>query len=644
MKGIYMIYLFLFMSATCLTGQTVIANQSFEGSGWSYSTNPAPYNTSGDIWDIVASPQGGLNATDGSNFWFMQDLDNSNGGGNFLHEITFSDQNISGFTSVTLSFDWEVFEFDAGDDVFYEVFEDGVGTGQVQIVNGSSNFSASGTETINISPSATSCYIVLRAEQNGGADYGFFDNVRLEGIASGPTVGWDTPSSTANETNSTQTIQIPVTLNNHTQNVDLDVAVTGGTAEVGDYTLNTSTLNFIGNGTQNVSIDINDDADLDDETIEITLTETTSTGITISPALHTITVLDDDMAPLPIAFINEFNYDNVGTDNSEYIEVAIEESFSGSLSDFEVVLYNGSGGDSYDTRTLDNFAQGNTTQGYIFYYFDFPSNGIQNGAPDGLALGYQGNLIEFISYEGTFTASGGIANGISSTDVGVSENNSAPDLSVQRIGSCSGDCPSGLTWTTGSLTKGTMNANAVLPVTWLTVDAQITNKSSVQIDWQTAEERNNDHFAVQHSVDGTDWMSIGKIEGKGNSTTTQSYSFIHQRALKGANFYRIQQVDIDGTMSYSPVRVVRILNAIEESNHTLAIYPNPTQDFIQFSGREIMELSRVQIFDQQGHMLKEWRNEIPQRLNIASLAAGVYFLRVIDKDQQLSTQRVLKIQ
>lgn len=288
-------------------GQVTIAEQGFEGTGWSFTENPTTYSISDDIWAQEASGKEGLTATEGSNFWFMQDLDNGNGGGNFKHELTFFSQNISGFSNVSISFDYEVFEWDNGDDLFYEVFEDGVSQGEVKFVDGASDFSTSGTETINISASANSCYIILKAEQDGGGDYGFFDNVRLIGTSTGPIVGWDNPTSTENETNSTQTVQIPVTLSNYSQNVDLDVAVTGGTAESGDYTLNTVSLSFTGNGTQNVSIDINDDADSDDETIEIELTESTSpsTGITISPDVHTITVDDDEVPATPQVIITE---------------------------------------------------------------------------------------------------------------------------------------------------------------------------------------------------------------------------------------------------------------------------------------------------------------------------------------------------
>lgn len=168
---------------TTLAGPTCFATQSFEGGGnWSYTENPSPYNSSGDVWDIQTA-RNSLSPSDGSNYWFMTDLNNGNGGGAFKHTLTFSTQNIASYTNVEISFDWGVNGYDSGDDLFYEVFEDGISQGEVKFVDGSSNLTTSGTETISISASASSCYIVLKGEQNG-SDYGFFDNITICGIAS----------------------------------------------------------------------------------------------------------------------------------------------------------------------------------------------------------------------------------------------------------------------------------------------------------------------------------------------------------------------------------------------------------------------------------------------------------------------------
>ena len=119
------------------------------------------------------------------------------------------------------------------------------------------------------------------------------------------------------------------------------------------------------------------------------------------------------------AWLNELHYDNFGTDVGEFLEIVIENPGSYTLSDFTVSLYNGNGGAVYGSETLDNFTVGNTSGNYTFYTW-YPSS-IQNGAPDGLSLDYQGTVIQFLSYEGTLTATDGPANGLTSTDIGVSE-------------------------------------------------------------------------------------------------------------------------------------------------------------------------------------------------------------------------------
>lgn len=128
------------------------------------------------------------------------------------------------------------------------------------------------------------------------------------------------------------------------------------------------------------------------------------------------------------AWINEIHYDNVSTDVNEFIEVVVENPGSYTLSLFSVVLYNGNGGASYDTKTLDQFTVGATNGNFTIYYYVYPVNGIQNGAPDGMALAYNGTLIsgQWLSYEGTMTATDGPANGLVSTDIGVDQEPAPP--------------------------------------------------------------------------------------------------------------------------------------------------------------------------------------------------------------------------
>ena len=191
------------------------------------------------------------------------------------------------------------------------------------------------------------------------------------------------------------------------------------------------------------------------------------------------------------AWINEIHYDNYSTDQDEFIEVVIENADSYNLADFQVDLYNGNDGKVYDTKTLDQFTKGSTVDNFTFFYYTYPSNGIQNGAPDGMALSYKGNLIsgQFLSYEGTMTAADGPANGQTSVDIGVSEPDSV-GYSLQLGGT--GTTYDAFGWqnplpaTPGEINKNQQFAASILPepsnhVTQFQVDS--TTASQIFLSW-----------------------------------------------------------------------------------------------------------------------------------------------------------------
>ncbi|MCF7980565.1 MAG: lamin tail domain-containing protein, partial [Pseudomonadales bacterium] len=116
-------------------------------------------------------------------------------------------------------------------------------------------------------------------------------------------------------------------------------------------------------------------------------------------------------------FINEIHYDNTGSDVNEGVEIAGPANTD--LTGWSLVLYNGSNGQSYSTRALSG-AIVNSING--FGVLSFAYSGIQNGAPDGVALVDDANqLIQFLSYEGVIHATSGVAAGQSSIDILVQE-------------------------------------------------------------------------------------------------------------------------------------------------------------------------------------------------------------------------------
>ncbi len=158
-------------------------------------------------------------------------------------------------------------------------------------------------------------------------------------------------------------------------------------------------------------------------------------------------------AGCPGAFISEFGYDCDVSDGNEAVEVCVPNTFTGSLADLQLDLYNGSSSQLsvYSTITLDMFVAG-ADDGTNTYYSWVPGTGsaIQNGAPDGMALSYQGAACEFISYEGTLTAADGPAMGLTSTDVGVSQvGTTTCDETIQLVGGV---------WVNACATVGAVNS------------------------------------------------------------------------------------------------------------------------------------------------------------------------------------------
>jgi predicted extracellular nuclease len=123
-------------------------------------------------------------------------------------------------------------------------------------------------------------------------------------------------------------------------------------------------------------------------------------------------------------FFNEIHYDNTGTDAGEAIEVA--GPAGSDLTGWSVVLYNGANGLTYNTQALAGTIP-DLCSGFGVITISYPTNGIQNGSPDGLALvDASSTVIQFLSYEGSFTAGDGPASGMASTDIGVSESSGTP--------------------------------------------------------------------------------------------------------------------------------------------------------------------------------------------------------------------------
>ena len=173
-------------------------------------------------------------------------------------------------------------------------------------------------------------------------------------------------------------------------------------------------------------------------TLAVVVASCSDNGL-IGPASTTAPSMAVSAADMPAVRISEIHYDNVGTDTLESIEISGPAGTS--LTGWSVVLYNGNGGVTYNTRALAGTIPATCdSRGVIV--LGYPVNGIQNGGsgttatndPDGIALiNAAGGVVEFLTYEGVITAANGPAVGMTSTDIGVRQAGGDPrGVTLQR--------------------------------------------------------------------------------------------------------------------------------------------------------------------------------------------------------------------
>jgi len=175
---------FVFLLGVIFSYSQTIAKQSFEASGdtWTpiiFSTPPCTIGTS--VWDYTTSLPG-MSPNEGNQFWGVRDLDGSCGGSGF-EIITLPNVNISSYSDVAFSFDYNAINLDNNDDLKYELFYDGVSQGEVIVivgVDGNSNDTGGWlTETVIIPDSVINVSVILSAKNNHNSDRAGFDNVQL---------------------------------------------------------------------------------------------------------------------------------------------------------------------------------------------------------------------------------------------------------------------------------------------------------------------------------------------------------------------------------------------------------------------------------------------------------------------------------
>jgi hypothetical protein len=177
-----------------------------------------------------------------------------------------------------------------------------------------------------------------------------------------------------------------------------------------------------------------------------------------------------------------------------------------------------------------------------------------------------------------------------------------------------------------------------LPIELISFTA-VDEGPTVRTDWSTAVEVNNDHFEVERSQDGVMFEAIGSIEGAGNSQSTNYYSFMDEQPLSGTSYYRLKQVDTDGTFTYGPVAAVVRSNGIADLN----IWPNPVEGEMNFTASGDVEA--IRLHDAAGRLIEEQRvvgYSGVITVDLGGVPTGVLILPVTMQDGSIKQKRILK--
>jgi hypothetical protein len=173
-----------------------------------------------------------------------------------------------------------------------------------------------------------------------------------------------------------------------------------------------------------------------------------------------------------------------------------------------------------------------------------------------------------------------------------------------------------------------------LPVELTLFNAQVLDGQQVGLNWVTASEKNSRAFIVERSSDGKGFRELSSVAAAGTTQYQTTYRITDEQPLPGTSYYRLRQIDLDGTYSFSPVRTVKV----DRFGSSLAVYPGrAAQEWVVSTSLPAETLAQgpatVQVFDALGRVLPAPCTSDAARpgqwvLNLHSLPTGVYVVRL----------------
>jgi type 1 fimbria pilin len=174
----------------------------------------------------------------------------------------------------------------------------------------------------------------------------------------------------------------------------------------------------------------------------------------------------------------------------------------------------------------------------------------------------------------------------------------------------------------GGFSRWTAGSSLIhLPVALLSFDAVVSN-NEVVLQWTTASEINNDYFSIERSTDGRSFETVGIVNGAGNSNRLITYTKNDPEPVKGISYYRLKQIDYDGSFEYSQLVSVKFS---ETKPSEILLYPNPNNGVFRVQNTGAEEIP-FRINDMQGRLVvaSETDPMSIKEFNHSNLKAGLY--------------------
>ncbi|GAA5220915.1 T9SS type A sorting domain-containing protein [Membranihabitans marinus] len=193
-----------------------------------------------------------------------------------------------------------------------------------------------------------------------------------------------------------------------------------------------------------------------------------------------------------------------------------------------------------------------------------------------------------------------------------------------------------LNWETKSCT-----ASGSLPLVWENFSVKYNNQySKNEVNWSTFSEINCDKFEIERSTDNVHWEVIAETSAKGEANTTTSYSQMLPKEASKYVFYRIKQIDVDGSFTFS--NTVLVDNSSHIDTNELNVYPNPAQQYTTVSLKNI-QADKVRIYSSTGKNLTSAINFSLGSTNqlimdLSAIPSGLYYLSIDNVNKKLLVQ------